>query len=63
MSHEKDKSALAVGLQLIAFIATGVVIGQFIEHSVPRGKGLITLLCIILAFVAFVVQLLKAVKK
>ncbi len=63
MSDEKQYGAIAMGLQLVGFIAAGAIMGQVLESFLPKGKGIITLVCIVLAFIGFVTRLLKALKK
>lgn len=61
--QDKNYGAMAMGLQLVGFIGAGVILGQIIEYFVGPGKGIITLICIVLAFVAFVSRLLRILKK
>lgn len=63
MSDEKNYGAIAIGMQLVGFVLAGVVLGQGLEYVLGWGKGLLTLICIVLAFVAFVARLLKVLKK
>lgn len=61
--EDKNYGALAMGLQIVVYIAAGVVLGQILDRFLGNEKGLYTLLCIVLAFVAFVISLLTNLKK
>ena len=61
--EDKNYGALAMGLQLVGYIAAAVILGQILDRYVGNGSGMYTLICIVVGFVGFVVNLLQSLRK